>query len=174
MYKVKFLEGRVEEFESLRGADLEGADLSGADLRRADLRKAVLSGAYLDRANLRAADLRGAYLRRANLRWANLRWADLREANLSEAYLEGADLRGAYLYDCKGVITFQAGKHFGFSYWYDNTPWVQLGCEHHSLRYWLINYPHIGETNRYTPVEIDMYKEWFHSLHRIYLRKELK
>jgi uncharacterized protein YjbI with pentapeptide repeats len=42
-YKVTFKCGRVEELESLRGADLREADLRRASLSRADLRRADLS-----------------------------------------------------------------------------------------------------------------------------------
>lgn len=33
MYKIKYKDGSVKEFDSLAGADLCGADLPGADLR---------------------------------------------------------------------------------------------------------------------------------------------
>jgi len=116
MYKIKFLNGDVREFETLRGADLSGADLSGADL----------SGAYLRSADLSEADLSGA-----NLRGANLSWADLRSANL-----RGADLRGARLWDCVGngkeVKSFQ-GLRYALAWTKDV---LYIGCEGHSLDKW--------------------------------------
>ncbi len=99
--KVKFLDGKVKEFETLAGADLRCANLHGADLRCANLHGADLRGAYMTWANLRMADLTGA-----NLRYANLRYADLRCANLSGAELRGAALSGANL---DGAVLSGAG-----------------------------------------------------------------
>ena len=96
--KVKFLNGREEEFETLAGANLAGADLRGADLRGANLRWTALRGAQMKGADLRGAnmsnaDFYGASIQGADLQCANLRDADLRCADLSGADLERADLR---------------------------------------------------------------------------------
>ena len=133
---------------NLRHTDLRGAKLGSADLIGADLRRANLEGANLGRANLTGANLRGAYLGRAYLRGA-----DLEGANLFGADLAGADLTGA-----KGVIGFSLGRHYGFSYKYDGTVFVQIGCEHRSLEYWLANVVSIGESHKYTPNQINNYK----------------
>ena len=130
MYKIKFLDGAVKEFDSLVGADLEGADLKRADLRGADLR---------------GADLEGANLREANLRGADLRGADL----------EGADLEGADLRHCNNITGFYLGKHFG--YMVVDSQYVRIGCISDTLDYWLQNYERIGKDNRYKKTEIKMY-----------------
>lgn len=93
--KVKFLDGREEEFETLKGQNLQDADLRGACLRCADLRGAYLRQANLGGANLEYAYLRGAVLEGANLSGANLHGANLEGADLRGAKLHGADLRGA-------------------------------------------------------------------------------
>ena len=79
------VEYAVNNYISMKDADLSEADLSGADLSRMNL-----SGANLSRANLT-----GAYLLNANLSRANLSRADLSGANLTGAYLLNADLSGA-------------------------------------------------------------------------------
>jgi len=126
MYKIKFLNGDVREFETLRGADLSGADLSGADLSGAYLRSADLRGA-----DLCEADLRGANLSDANFRGANLSWADLRGADL-----RGAGLFGACLRNCVGngkeVKSFQ-GLRYALAWTKDV---LYIGCEGHSLDKW--------------------------------------
>jgi uncharacterized protein YjbI with pentapeptide repeats len=154
---------------NLYGADLRGANLRGADLREANLYEADLRGANLRGADLRGADLRGADLRGANLRGADLRGADLRGANLRGADLRGADLRGADLYganlygaDLYGakiklpIISIAGSMHF-FFYQSGN---ITIGCESHSIEYWLIMYNIIGREYDYTPEQIREYGEY--------------
>lgn len=129
--------------QELEQAVKEGANLEGADLRGANLEGAYLWGAYLEDADLEDADLRDADLRGANLVGANLRGANLR----------GADLRGAYLSDTS-IYTFQLGKHFGF-YHQGN---VQIGCEYHSLEYWIEHCRDIGIKHNYSNTEIKIYE----------------
>ena len=47
MYKIKFLNGKTKEFNSLVEANLEGANLERADLRQTNLKRANLEGADL-------------------------------------------------------------------------------------------------------------------------------
>ena len=93
--KVKFLDGREEEFETLAGANLAGADLRGADLSGANLLKADLYWASVCSADLRGASLTGADLGGADLSGADLEGADLRWTALRGTQMKGADLRGA-------------------------------------------------------------------------------
>ncbi len=161
----------VGEYESIkdsliknRGANLYGADLRGADLREADLYGADLRGANLRGANLRDADLRGANLCEADLRGANLygadlRDADLRGANLCEADLRGANLCEADLYEAEiklPIISIAGSMHF-FFYQSGN---ITIGCESHSIEYWLIMYNIIGREYDYTPEQIREYGEY--------------
>lgn len=79
MFKVKFLDGHEEEFETLAGANLRGA--------------------YLDRADLSGANLEGANLQFAYMLGTNMQGAKLCFANLSYTRLEDADLRGGATLD---------------------------------------------------------------------------
>lgn len=85
--KVKFLNGRSEEFETLAGANLRRANLWGTDLTHTDL---------VD-ADLRGADLQGANLRDADLRCTNLRGADMRGAEFESGVVCLGALVGAVL-----------------------------------------------------------------------------
>jgi len=96
---------------------------------------------------------------------ADLSEANLSRAYLSEAYLVGANLVRANLYRAKGIITFQAGRHFGFSYWYNNTPYVQIGCRNTTLKKALTVEKDEPE---YSKTETFMYREWLRSLDSIY------
>jgi len=148
---------RVNGYDIGPNDDLAGADLAGADLYDADLANADLRGADLRAADLAGADLRGANLRGADLAGADLYDADLAGADLRGANLRGADLAGANLIGAKGVISFNLGRDFGFSYNYDNTLFVKIGCEHHSLEHWNSNIKDIGTKNNYRENEIHRY-----------------
>ena len=148
---------KVNGYDIGPNADLEGANLRGANLRYANLRGANLIGARLYGANLAGANLAGADLINANLEGANLAGANLYSARLYGANLAGANLAGADLAGAKGVISFNLGRHFGFSYKYDGTVFVKIGCEHHSLEYWNNNIKDIGTKNNYKKNEIKRY-----------------
>jgi len=129
--------------DTLKGADLRGADLGNADL----------SGANLRGANLYAANLFGANLRGANLSCANLSHADLRGANLVGANLRGANLQGADLRNTQGIHTFKLERGLIIAH----ASQVQIGCEKHSIDHWLVHYEEIGEKNKYTKKQIEIY-----------------
>ena len=125
---------------------------------RADLRSANLSGADLRGADLRSADLRSADLYSADLRSADLYSADLRSANLSGADLRSASLEGAVLDEIKGkkIITFQAGRDFAYTC--DGN--IKIGCESHTIEYWVSNFEEIGISNKYTKDELKLYGDF--------------
>jgi len=134
MYKVKFLNGTTRKFKTLKGADLEEANLRGADLSDADLRNANLKGANLRRANLRGAQLTGA----------NLKGAGLKDADLFNT----------------SILSFQLGKHFAFYH----EGYLKIGCQGHSLEYWVENVNEIGKDNNYSESEIRRYTIFINSL----------
>ena len=150
MYRIKFLNGSVKEFDSLVGANLKRANLRGVNLRGANLRGANLVGANLVRANLVRANLVGA-----NLWKANLEGADLEGADLWGADFRGANLVGANLTYCTNIIGFYLGEHFGFMV--IDSKYVRIGCEGYQLDYWLENYEEIGRDNNYRESSIKMY-----------------
>lgn len=151
------LAGKEGRRANLKGANLEGANLYGAYLKGAYLKGAYLYGVYLYGANLEGANLKGANLKGAYLYGANLYGANLKGANLYGANLERANLERANLYNCKHVKTFQAGKHFAFSYQLDGQTYVQIGCHHKTIEDWLTSYKSIGEDEGYTLTEIKDY-----------------
>ena len=143
----------------LRGANLEGANLEGANLEGANLECANLKWANLIRASLIRADLDGADLRGANLEGANLEGANL----------EGANLEGANREDAMGIkARWEEGSRHGllFLLYQENKKQLQIGCEIHSLEYWLENYKDIAEeykdvsANGYNEEQIKEYYEY--------------
>jgi len=124
---------------NLTGADLTGANLTGADLTEADLSGANLSG--------------------ANLTGANLIGADLTEADLTGANLTGANLTGANLYIAANdhaiglplIIGNPTGKHRIVA----GMGSIRIGCQSHTLNYWLANASEIGDRYQYSADEIN-------------------
>jgi len=132
-----------------------------ANLREANLRGANLEEANLYGANLEEANLYEANLRRANLRGANLDGANLERANLREADLEGANLRGADL-RFTNILSFCLGKHFSFYH----EGYLKIGCEGHSVDYWVKNYKEVGAEYSYGD-NIEVYGDMIRLLYNL-------
>ena len=101
---------------------------------------------------------------RKHKEWLDSNYQKGQRANLSRANLSGADLSGAYLSGADlqntEIIIFCLSKHFGFAHFgeqYSENSLIQVGCENHSLEFWLENYRKIGLENNYTEKGIQMY-----------------
>ena len=127
-------------------------------------KKANLSGAYLYKANLRWADFSGADLGGADLSGANLSGANLSRADLREANLSRADLREANLNNT-GVLTFSFNKHTAI---YTPCGMLRIGCEYHSIDYWVANVDAIGEKHQYSHIEIMAYARFIDLCKKLY------
>ena len=153
----------------LSEANLSGANLSGANLSGANLLEAYLTGANLSEANLSGDNLSGAYLSGANLSGANLSGANLSGANLSGANLLGANLLGATLLGAnlnhligQEIYNCYFGQHNAV--YVKQTGIVTIGCQEHTIEYWLENYEKIGEEAEYTKTQIVLYGDWLKSI----------
>ena len=155
--------------EEGKRANLRNAELMFANLRNAELMLANLKHANLKHSDLRYADLRCVNLRGANLTGAVLIDADLEDADLEGANLEGANLKYAYLTNVNlegtGVYFFKGPKDDAIYNSKDDI--LYIGCQVHSLEYWLKNYVDIGKEHRYTDEEIEVYGQWIKSLKEI-------
>ena len=127
-----------EELQSI--LTLHSAWLRGEAIgKQADLRYADLSSADLSYADLSSADLRYADLSSANLSSANLRSADLRYANLSSADL----------------LVFSFNRHTLY-FTFDGK--IRIGCHNKGIKTWKKEYKKIGESEKYTAIELTQYK----------------
>ena len=163
------LRGADLSYVDLRGADLTNADLEGANLKGVDLSGVDLRYAYLKGVDLSYAFLKGVDLRDANLTCANLEGTDLEDADLEGADLEGANLKYANLTNVNltgtGVCFFRGPKHYGTYNSKDDK--LIIGCQVHSLEYWLKNYVAIGKEYKYIDKEIEVCGAWIKSLKEI-------
>ena len=139
--------------KNLSGSYIRGVNLTDADLEHADLSYADLIGANLTNVSLRGVNLTDADLEHANLTRADLRNADLRGADLTYADLRNADLQGADLRNTFGIYTIQLERDLIIAH----ASQIQIGCEKHSIVYWLEYYKEIGEKHRYTDKQIEIY-----------------
>jgi len=104
---------------------------------------------------------------RANLTGANLTRTNLTGANRFRANLTGADLTGANLFGINffginffGAIGIQtpiisiSGSMHNFCYYNGE---IAIGCECHTVQYWIENYKTIGARHNYSHEQIDEY-----------------
>ena len=126
--------------------DFNKVDLRHLDFSYLNLYDIDLSESYLCFTNFRCAYLKGVNLRNANLFGADLSGADLRDTNLSGADLRNADLSSStikYFRCYLGMNEFTAIKGQ-----------IQIGCEIHSIGWWLENYKETGEKHGYSKQQI--------------------
>jgi hypothetical protein len=101
-------------------------------------------------------DLRHADLRYSDLTDADLRYSDLTDADLLFADLSNSDLRYADLPKNYKYLDLNGSKHRLKLY----SDRVLIGCENHSLEFWLLMYDTIGKENDYTEEQINEYKKY--------------
>lgn len=145
----------IKHKHDLSEADLRRADLSKANFSEADLYGANFSGADLSRADFRGAYLNGAFFSGADLSKTDFRRADLSGTDFTGVDLMGADLSGADL-SYTNVSTFSLGNHSGFVH----SSCVQVGCKNfHPEEINREMLKDLGEENRYTKEEIELYTD---------------
>jgi hypothetical protein len=136
-----------EALEENSTVDFTGARLSGIDL----------AGTNLTEINLTRADLAGANLFKSNLFDADLTWADLTGADLTGTNLIGTNLFGVNFCKTIGVklpIISIFGSIHNFCYYNGE---ITIGCECHTVQYWIENYKTMGARHNYSPEQIDEY-----------------
>jgi hypothetical protein len=147
--------------------DLSNTDLSLTDLFYSNLSNSNLSHSDLYGSNLSNSDLSGANLTNSNLSYSILSYSILPYSDLSNSDLSGANLTNINLTKAnisniigKRIITFQGNKDF--AYYVDG--YIKIGCEYHTLDYWIKNYERIGTEAEYSSEDIESYGNWIKSI----------
>lgn len=56
------------------------------------------------------------------------------------------------------IIQFQGGKNMAFFFRWSH--YLQIGCEYHTLYWWLLNWERVGKDNDYSKQERELYHEF--------------
>ena len=87
---------------------------------------------------------------------------DFHGGDFHGGYFHGGDFRGGYFYGGNYEITMlqiQGNKHFCYAYFEDDgSVCLGIGCERHTIKWWIENYSEIGDNENYTYEQIDEYK----------------
>ena len=140
------------------GISFNYAELNNAQLYYAELNNAKLNYAELNDAELNNAELNNAQLNNAELNNAKLNFAKLNNAQLNNAELNCAKLNYAELNDAQGKVFYIA--YFGHHHCIATATHISIGCERHTVKYWLKNYKEIGLKYGYSKSELTMYGAW--------------
>ena len=154
----ELLEDGVKNGISFNYAKLNDAQLNDAKLNNAELNYAELNNAQLNNAKLNDAQLNNAKLNDAQLNNAKLNNAQLNYAELNNAKLNNAQLNYAELNNAQGKVFYIA--YFGHHHCIATATHISIGCERHTVKYWLKNYKEIGLKYGYSKSELTMYGAW--------------
>ena len=97
---------------------------------------------------------------RADLSGADLSGADLRYADLRYAGLRGADL-----------IIFMFNRDTAY-YQFDGM--IRIGCEYHSVDYWVENASKIGNNENYSDLEVQVYQSFINTCFMLEVKRKEK
>jgi len=149
-------------YTDLSNSDLYDSNLSHSDLSRTNLSMTNLYNTNLSNSNLFNSNLSDSNLSRSDLSNSNLSYSNLSRSDLSYSDLSRSDLYGANISNIIGkrIITFQGNKDF--AYYVDG--YIKIGCEYHTLDYWIKNYERIGTEAEYSSEDIESYGNWIKSI----------
>ena len=85
-------------------------------------------------------------------------YAKLNDAQLNNAKLNNAQLNYAELNNAQGKVFYIA--YFGHHHCIATATHISIGCERHTVKYWLKNYKEIGLKYGYSKSELTMYGAW--------------
>jgi len=79
-----------------------------------------------------------------------------------KANFRGGDFRGGNFYGGYyevSMLQIQGSKHFCYAYFEDDgSICLGIGCERHSIEWWIESYSEIGNNENYTAEQVDEYK----------------
>jgi hypothetical protein len=122
------------------------------------LEDGVKNGISFNYAKLNDAQLNNAELNNAQLNNVKLNNAQLNAAELNNAKLNNAQLNYAELNNAQGKVFYIA--YFGHHHCIATATHISIGCERHTVKYWLKNYKEIGLKYGYSKSELTMYGAW--------------
>ena len=125
------------------GGDFYGGDFRGGDFRGGDFRGGDFYGGDFYGGDFRGGNFHGGYFH----------GGDFRGGDFHGGYFHGGDYEVL-------MLQIQGSKHFCYAYFSeeDNSVCLGIGCERHTIEWWLENYASIGQEENYTDEQVDEYK----------------
>ncbi len=125
--------------------------------------KANFYGGYFHGGYFRGGDFHGGYFH-----GGDFRGGDFYGGNFHGGYFHGGNFYGGNFHggNFRGgdyevlMLQIQGSKHFCYAYFSeeDNSVCLGIGCERHTIEWWLENYASIGQEENYTDEQVDEYK----------------
>ena len=130
--------------------------------------KANFYGGYFHGGDFYGGDFRGGDFYGGDFYGGNFRGGDFYGGNFHGGYFHGGNFYGGNFHggNFRGgdyevlMLQIQGSKHFCYAYFSeeDNSVCLGIGCERHTIEWWLENYASIGQEENYTDEQVDEYK----------------
>ena len=130
--------------------------------------KANFHGGYFHGGDFRGGDFHGGYFHGGDFRGGDFYGGDFYGGNFHGGYFHGGNFYGGNFHggNFRGgdyevlMLQIQGSKHFCYAYFSeeDNSVCLGIGCERHTIEWWLENYASIGQEENYTDEQVDEYK----------------
>jgi hypothetical protein len=129
------------------GGDFHGGDFYGGNFRGGDFHGGDFYGGNFRGGDFHGGDFHGGNFYGGNFRGGNFRGGDFRGGNFYGGYYEVS------------MLQIQGSKHFCYAYFEDDgSICLGIGCERHSIEWWIESYSEIGNNENYTAEQVDEYK----------------
>ena len=104
------------------------------------------------------ANFYGGYFHGGDFYGGDFRGGDFHGGDFRGGYFHGGNFYGGN-YEVS-MLQIQGSKHFCYASFSeeDNSVCLGIGCERHTIEWWLENYASIGQEENYTDEQVDEYK----------------
>ena len=152
---------------TFRGGTFRGGTFSGGDFWGGDFRGGTFRGGTFSGGDFRGGDFWGGTFSGGDFWGGDFRGGDFWGGTFMGGTFMGGDFRGGDFWggDFWGgtyevsMLQIQGTQHFCYAYpQEDGSICLGIGCERHSIEWWIENYASIGQEKNYTAEQVDEYK----------------
>jgi hypothetical protein len=145
-----------------RGGNFYGGNFYGGYFLGGNFHGGDFHGGDFYGGNFRGGDFRGGYFLGGNFRGGNFHGGNFHGGNFHGGDFYGGDFRGGDFWGGTyevSMLQIQGTQHFCYAYpQEDGSICLGIGCERHSIEWWIENYASIGQEKNYTAEQVDEYK----------------
>ena len=135
-----------------RGGNFYGGNFHGGYFYGGDFRGGNFHGGNFHGGNFRGGNFRGGNFRGGNFHGGDFHGGDFHGGNFRGGNFHGGDYEVS-------MLQIQGSKHFCYAYFEDDgSICLGIGCERHSIEWWIESYSEIGNNENYTAEQVDEYK----------------